>query len=579
MIKPDLDLPIREADDVEPIEIGGPIANGHDPEPVDLSCLDGLAERVQATPSALYSPDVVAALSHVRATDRGRFADTRASIKATRAVLMRDFDDLARGDSGGQRDDSQSDALLELAESADLFHAPDGTSYADVEIDGHRETWPVRSRGFRRWLSAAYYESTGGAPYSEAMTSALGVLDARAQYSGAERPVCVRVGGDAGRIYLDLADDRWRAVEIDADGWRVVEAPPVRFRRAAGMRPLPEPVRGGSVADLRGLVNVSTDADFVLLVTWLCACLRNRGPYPPLVFTGEQGTGKSTASAMLRAFADPNSAPLRTAPKDVRDLFIAATNSHVLAWDNLSGIPPWLSDTFCRLATGGGFAVRALYTDGDETLFDATRPNIINGIEDVVTRPDLADRSIFVRLEPIPDDERQSEADLWARFEAARPAILGALLDLVSAGLRALPTIQLDGLPRMADYALWAVACETGAPWLAGDFEAAYAANRARAVEDVVEGDPVAAAVRLLVAERGDWTGTTAQLLEALAGVAGDAAAQSRAWPRGPRALTGRLARASTFLRAVGVEIYRTRQAGGSRERLVTLRRIDTEGK
>ena len=72
---------------------------------------------------------------------------------------------------------------------------------------------------------------------------------------------------------------------------------------------------------------------------------------------------------------------------------------------------------FCRLATGGGFAVRQLYTDQDEVLFDAARPVILNGIEDIVTRPDLADRAILLMLEPIPEERRRPKQELWAAFE------------------------------------------------------------------------------------------------------------------------------------------------------------------
>ena len=173
----------------------------------------------------------------------------------------------------------------------------------------------------------------------------------------------------------------------------------------------------------------------MLVVAWALACLRDRGPYPVLVLSGEQGSAKSTFSAILRALLDPNTAPLRALPREDRDLFIAASNGHVLAFDNVSGLPAWISDTLCRLATGGGFAVRQLYTDQDEVLFDAARPVSLNGIEDIVTRPDLADRGLFLTLEPIPEERRRPEAELWAAFEAERPRILGALLDAVAKGL------------------------------------------------------------------------------------------------------------------------------------------------
>jgi hypothetical protein len=159
------------------------------------------------------------------------------------------------------------------------------------------------------------------------------------------------------------------------------------------------------------------------------------------------------------------------------------------------------SDTLCRLSTGGGFATRQLYTDSDEVLLDAMRPIVLTGIEDVVTRGDLADRSIPVRLDPIPEERRRSEREIWAQFEAARPRILGALLDAMAHGLRHLATTRLDRLPRMADFAVWVTACE-GAVWKPGIFLSAHSTNRAEMDETVIEADAVATAVRSLMAAR-----------------------------------------------------------------------------
>ena len=214
-----------------------------------------------------------------------------------------------RGRSAG-RGPTQADILIGLAQTAELFHTPDGTGFADLDINGHRETWPIRAKGFRRWLARRFFEETGGAPSSEALQSALNVIEAKAHFDAPERQVHIRVGGLDGRLYLDLGDETWRAVEIDATGWRVIDNPPVRFRRASGMKPMPMPVRGGSVETLRSFLNVQTDADFVLVVAWALACLRNRGPYPVIVLSGEQGSAKSTFSAILRALLDPNTAPL-----------------------------------------------------------------------------------------------------------------------------------------------------------------------------------------------------------------------------------------------------------------------------
>jgi hypothetical protein len=187
--------------------------------------LEGLVEKTTTDPAAPFMPEVLAEES---------------------------------GDKGGRRP-TQANILIDLAQTAELFHTPDGIAFADLEINGHRETWPIRGKGFRRWLARRFFEATQGAPGSEALQSALNVIEAKAHFDGTERPVFIRVGGLDDRLYLDLGDETWRAVEIDATGWRVIDNPPVRFRRAAGMQPLPMPVPGGSVAALRSFLNVQSD--------------------------------------------------------------------------------------------------------------------------------------------------------------------------------------------------------------------------------------------------------------------------------------------------------------------------------
>lgn len=285
---------------------------------------------------------------------------------------------------------------------------------------------------------------------------------------------------------------------------------------------------------------------------------------------GEHGTAKSTFAKVLRMLVDPNTASLRALPRDERDLYIAASNGHVLAFDNVSNLPAWLSDALCRLATGGGFATRQLYSDADEALFEAARPIIVNGIEDFVNRSDLADRSVFLTLEPIPEERRRPEQELWAAFEAARPRILGALLNAMATGLAMLPQTKLDKLPRMADFALWATACET-ALWPAGTFCSAYSGNRDEMVEGVLDADPVAAAVRAMMRTvRTEWTGTASELLDALSKVVGETVATSKTWPDSPRALAGRLRRSATFLRKIGIEISFDRE-GQARTRMIHI--------
>lgn len=477
-----------------------------------------------------------------------------------------DKGDLDETNDGG----GQSGQLLIIASQAKLFHTGDKTAYADITVNEHRETWPVRSKGFARWLQYEYFKRHNQAPNAAALQSALGVIEARAHYEAPERPICLRVGEHAGNLYLDLGDESWRAIEIGCDGWRVIAEPPVRFRRAAGMLPLPEPARGGSLDILRKLVNVGSDQDFYLAIAWLLATYRPRGPYPVLILAGEQGSAKTTFARILRYLVDPNSAPQRSLPREDRDMFVSANNGHVLSFDNISGLSGGTSDALCRLSTGGGFSVRQLYSDAEETIFEAMRPIIMTGIEDVVSRPDLAERSIFLTLTPIPETSRRTEKALDMDLECARPAILGALLDTAALGLRRLADTKIDRLPRMADFAMWATACGDGSLWPIGGFMQAHEANRAASVNDVIEADSIASAVKNLILEKSIWSGTASDLLIELAERAGHAATLRKDWPGNARALGNKLRRSATALRTIGVNISFT-TSGKHKMRMIQI--------
>src|SRR6516164_9001704 len=453
--------------------------------------------------------------------------------------------------------------LIPSAVSAEFFHTPAGSGFVDLLINGHRETWPIRSQRFRTWLRRRHYEETRTALNAAEIRSTLDLLEAHAQFDGLERAVHVRLAEHPGHIYLDLADECWRAVEIGPQGWSVARWPPVHFRRAAGLLPLPVPQPGGSIEALATFLNLPSRNDFVLAVAWLLSTLRAGGPFPVLAISGEQGSAKTVLSKLLKALIDLNLAPVRALVREERDLLIAANNSHVLAFDNLSSLSYALSDAFCRLAAGASFGLRQLYTDQDEVLFQAARPILLNSIEDVISRPDLGDRAIFLTLPPIADRGRRPEKQFWHDFEIARPRILGSLLDAATHGLRKLPTIHLGQLPRMADFALWATACET-AFWPAGTFARAYQANRRAAVEDLIEADPVAARVRTIMANRGMWTGSASDLLRVGADSRADGLSSGgTGWPKNPRALAGRLRRPQTFLRTMGIEMTFAREGRG----------------
>jgi len=467
------------------------------------------------------------------------------------------------GDSGEVRK-SQATRLVEWASAGlELFASPAGEAFA-TRRQAPRQTWLLRSKLARHYLARLYWQMAATAPGSEALQAAITILEGKALFESPVRPVFCRLAEVEGAIYLDLGDAAWRAVALRPGSWEVVAEPPVRFRRARGLLALPEPVRGGSIEELRRWVNVASEEDWRLLVGWLLAALRPTGPYPVLCLFGEQGSAKSTTARLLRALVDPSTSPLRAEPRDVRDLLIGATNSWVIALDNLAHLPTWLSDALCRLATGGGFATRELFTNDEETLLEAQRPCLLTGIEDVASRNDLLERALVVRLPAIRDEQRQTEQDLWRSFEAARPRLLGALLDGVAAGLANLPHTRLTRLPRMADFATWVTACEPALAWGPQAFVAAYTGNLAEANEVALDGAPIVGPLRQLLEEEGAWEGSVSGLLERLNQLAGEKAVRDRDWPKRPNTLSGKLRRFSPNLRKIGIDVEQTRNKRGS---------------
>ncbi|MEF2144180.1 MAG: hypothetical protein V3573_01940 [Desulfovibrionaceae bacterium] len=470
---------------------------------------------------------------------------------------------------------AEVEKLLKLGQAFDLYPSEDGDPYADIRVNGHRETYRVGSPEFRRLLSYNYYQETGKSLKVLAANDLINDLIARAIHGGNVRQkVFTRVAHLGSAVYLDLCDDSWRAIEITAEGWRVVSDPPVRFRRTKGLMPLPEPKRGGSIKRLRNLLNIEED-EAILLEGWLLGLL-SPGPFPILILEGEQGTAKSTTTAFLRRLVDPSVAPTRATPRNEQDLIIAANNSHVVALDNLSGVPPWLSDALCRIATGGSFSARRLFTDEEEVLFNVIKPIVLNGIDQIAERHDLADRSLRVTLPVIPPERRLTKAHLDAAFAEAAPSILAGICEGASCALRNQASVKVENPPRMADFTAWCVAAEEAMPWEPGAFLDAYRQNQSESIGRALEADYVANAIMTLMGRCRTWEGTPTMLLQALDKVVEERVARQKAWPQTPSALGKRLTRSQAFLRKSGFEVER--QRGGDHHIMITNTKISSSG-
>jgi hypothetical protein len=509
------------------------------------------------------------------------------------ALGIPDVSELLKPESGT----TVVDRLVELAEEiGTLFTTPSGRAHISVEVEDHTETYSLDDAPFAEFLTGHFYitekerlQKQAEASYEslvaslggmvpegfvrmkrppvvkpQAVSDAITQLKSIAKVEKRVEQVWLRVGGHGGKHYLDLCNDEWEVVETDEDGWRVVKNPPVKFVRAAGMLELSHPEEGGSLDDLKDLLNIkdiSEDEDskrnWSLMLAWLLQAMRPDPQHPILALKGGEGTAKSFTAFLLRSLADPHDSPDDYQPSDLRTFCIWAEHEWVVALDNISSMPEWLSNAMCKMVTGMGFKVRTLYSDRGLQIFKARRPITINGIADIGTNRDLLSRSLLLNLPVI--TKYQLESEVLEKFEARRAGILGCLLDAMSAGMRKLPDLQVEGRgTRMPDFDLWGRATEEALGFEEGDFLRARGQGEREAIQSALEAEPIAVTIERFAAQytQSRWEGQAQELLELLNDLeSDDQKKRSREWPKSASALGAKLAKLQSALRVEGVYV------------------------
>ena len=488
---------------------------------------------------------------------RERLKKTGVSVTELDKHLHHGHGARADGDDG-----TGADKLIAMARSCCTFvHDAQREPYAVFEVAGARQVYGVTSAGFSDFLSHSYYKEHDRAPTESSLKVALATLRGQAQFVGETCDVFTRIAKTSTGYWLDLCNDAWQCVQITATGWIVTmgEGAPL-FTRSASMRPLPMPGAGGSLDDLWSLINIPED-DRLLILSWLLECLRADTPHVVLELIGEQGSIKSTTQKNLRRLIDPNQADLRSAPRSVEDVWIAARNSHLVSLENLSHLQPQYQDALCVLATGGGYSVRTLYTNCEETILELCKPIVLNGISVIVTAQDLLDRCLHIDLPTVKN--RELAGDVENRFVTAQPKLLGAMLDLFVKVQAKLPSVEIapDKRPRMADFAALGEAVFRVHGKDDGDFLIRYNAMRRDGVHRTIDSSSVGAALLAYLHEvPTGWDGTLSKLLIRLEHFR----PHSEAWPRSAKGLGDALRRLAPALRMIGFDCISEGKTGGS---------------
>lgn len=327
----------------------------------------------------------------------------------------------------------------------------DGRSYA-LPLSGPALACPMETRGrdgLRSRLAGLYYDTCRRPAKGAALTAAVAALACEADTTEPV-PVTYRVARPSPRrAVVDLGDRAGRCVIVEPGGWLVVERPPVVFRRTALTGELPTPTYGaGGLEQLRQLANVRSAVVWRLVLGWLVAALLDE-PAPVLALTGPTSAGKSCAGRMLVELVDPQPAPLRRPPRDLRDWATTASACYVVGLDGITGPTPWLADILGRTIEGAGI-VHCPPNDrhGEVDVLTLRRAVLVTAQARGPLGAALGPRAAVVPLAPIPERQRRPEADLWAAYDTARPHLLGALLTTTAQVLAALPDVEpceLDG--------------------------------------------------------------------------------------------------------------------------------------
>lgn len=528
-----------------------------------LTIAHGVIKKCKDNPGSLFDPEFTEALRTIRASSQKDWANIRVLIKENKpsGVLLAEIDDLTDPAKNGKEERiSHADMILVMLEEKPLYYDEKSDK---TFIEDDQKIYRIGSRLFYEWISHKFFEENNGSVNESAIKQAAFTLTGRAKFEGIKQKVHLRAANYQDTVYIFLGDDDWQRIKVTGSGWGIDAESKVKFWKSSSMLALPMPVSGGDVDDLWKYLNI-TGTDRLLVLAWMLEAFRSETPFPVLSLYSIQGCAKSSTHARIRMLIDPSGCDLRAAPKDVQDIYVGAGSNWVVSFENVSYLSPEQQDALCTLATGGGFACRTLYTNDDETIINVKRPVIINSIPVVINAQDLTDRAINIELRQL--ENYREEAEINAEFEAERPKLLGALLDLFTKTLAKLPHVKLHRPPRMADFARLGEAMTQAMGHQAGTFERIYKESRRESIARAMESSTVAIAIREMAencASKNVFHGTVKQLFDKLT----ENQRSSEGWPKSPRGLGDVIRRQIPALDSIGIRVTQggTKRIGASR--------------
>lgn len=382
--------------------------------------------------------------------------------------------------------------LLPMLEADPLYYCTDdGTSH--ILRRGRLCLLSSKNQELIEDLRLDGLELTGKAPARETVITAIDLLCARARRDGHRVELFNRVGERGGLFYYDMGDGRAVEVSPGANTWRITDAP-VMFRRMRHQKAQATPKPHGDPARILEFCNLPPEQRLLAVVTFI-TCFVPRIFHPAIHISGCQGSGKSLFSSVWKTAIDPSSVLLSTMPRKPEDLDLLLVRYYGLALDNLSALSGDTCDRLCSFITGGTIEKRTLHTDLETTILRANSVIFYSSIGSLHSRPDLTERTIVFELGRIPDEKRMPEAEIREKFWTVLPEILGGTFNMLSRAMDIFPHLELERLPRMADFAKWGYAIAEAMGGRGDEFLRDYAATTLIQSGSLLERDTLFASI------------------------------------------------------------------------------------
>lgn len=454
------------------------------------------------------------------------------------------------------KSETQAETIIRLVKEKNtvLFHDTLRDPYAAVMINGHQEVWSIENQDFNTWLNRLYYLAKNKPAKKECIAQAKEVLKSQAIFDNKKAiPLDIRVAQLDNAFWYNLSNDDWNAVKITNDGWEVVDNPPILFKRFRHQKYQCQPNHDGDIRRILKYINLQEN--HTMFLCWLVCCFIPNIPHAMPIFFGEKGAAKTTTCILLKKIIDPSALETLTIQKNSRSLVVNFQQHWFLPFDNISRINEETSDTLCRAITGGGIQQRKLFTDADDYIFTFQRCLALNGINNVANRPDLLDRAILIELCRIEETKRRELSELMTDFEKDLPYILGGIFDILSKAMSVYPTVKLDKLPRMADFARWGFAVGEALGGFGNEFLDEYNANQRKRNIEVLNANIAATLVVAFMKDRPEWSGLMSELYKQLSALAQQHGINIKGenFPAAHNALSRKLKELQSNLQEVGI--------------------------